>query len=165
MRQHLDHPAGEVQDQQQAALRQALKAVLPTGRDQELQPRPVPLARSPRKPAYRHGQRRWRGREVAYGHHDLGSARLPDRCPRTLPIQVAGEPTDSLLRHGVRQEEFIEGAGVRPHRPVFAHSTLFRGLHEATSSQSHCTVGEIAGNRPFSPGPRYPARLRAQLAN
>ncbi|GAB1339835.1 hypothetical protein ACE1SV_64250 [Streptomyces sp. E-15] len=47
LRQHLDHPAGKVQGQQQAPLCQALEPVLATRGDQKLQPWPVSLTSSP----------------------------------------------------------------------------------------------------------------------
>lgn len=158
LRQHLGHPAGEVQRQEQAPLRQAFEPVLPAGGDQELQTRPVSLAGPPREPAYRHGQRRRRVREIAYRHDDVGLARLPHRRPRAQPVRIIAEPTHSLIRHGVRQEQLIEGAGMRPHRPDFGYGGVDQGTHVTSTPRPGGTNGEINGSRLISSGQRYPAR-------
>jgi len=67
LREHVDQLAGKVQGQQQALRGKALHAVMPARADQELQPRPMPLACSPGEPPDR------------LGAHKRDRRKVPDR--------------------------------------------------------------------------------------
>lgn len=117
MRQHFHHVAGEVQGDQQIPFGQAFKAMHPPRGQQVLQPGTVPLPRPPGEPANRH---RCDGRDTGQLLDRTDHIRLcglPFRRPPPCPPRIRVQPPRRGRIDGVRRDEVIRGAAVRPHLP------------------------------------------------
>src|SRR2546430_9481193 len=103
--EHVEHPTGEIQRQQQMLLGNAFKAMMTARADQVLQPRTVPLPGAPREPTYRLVAGRGHRRQIPHPADHGGPGRLPRRGPPPGPTLPPRPPLTRLPQAAAAQAQ------------------------------------------------------------